>query len=416
SYIDRQVISLLVEPIKASLRLSDTQLGLMQGVSFSLFYVAATLPLAWLADRGNRPALMAGCVAGWSVMTMLCGAAGNFWQLLLARVGVAVGEAGLPGAALTVMADRFEPKRLARATSVFMLAPFMGGGLALLGGGALYAATAGWDMPSLPGIGTVERWQLVFILTGAPGLLAAAALLLIADPRRGNAAVRAQAGPNLASFLRQEWRFVSLYILSVALTSMLLSTYISWLPAAMMRAHGLNEQSVGLLFGPIYFLAGAAGTLVAGMVVSRGSGNDPVGFTLRFMRISVTILLPVAIAGPQMPMLALELPLMGLAIFLISSVIGLSSLPLQYVVPRHLRAQAIAFMGMVSAMIGTGIGPLAAGVLSDRLGFTAQPLSMALSLIAALSLPLVFVMLRAAGRRHARMLASLPLAISKVPA
>lgn len=409
SYIDRQVISLLVQPIKASLGLSDTQLGLLQGVSFSLFYVAATLPLAWLADRGNRPVIMAACVAGWSVMTMLCGAAMNFWHLLLVRAGIAIGEAGLPGAALTIMADRFDPHRLASATSVFMLAPFIGGGAALVGGGALYAATAAWQMPILPGIGQLERWQLVFILLGAPGLLVAAALLLITDPRRGRGPLPRENRTNLPGFLRREWRFVGPYILAIALTSMLLSTYVSWLPAAMIRAHKVDELSVGVMFGPVFFLAGAAGTLIAGIIVSRGSSRDPVGFTLRFMRTSIAILWPIAIAGPLMPNLTLELVLMGLALFLISSVIGMSTLPLQFVAPKHLRAQAIAFLGMIAALIGTGFGPLIAGVLSDHLTFSAQPLSMALSLIAAVSAPLSVLMLYAAGRRHARVAAA-PLA------
>ncbi|MFA7555742.1 MAG: MFS transporter [Spongiibacteraceae bacterium] len=138
AYIDRYVLSLLVNPVKESLLLSDTQIGLIQGVAFSIFYVAATMPLARLSDTGNRPVIIGWCVAVWSLMTMLCGMASSFWQLMLARIGVGIGEAGLPPGSMTMMADSFDNKRLAKATSLFMLGPFIGGGLAFMGGwGAL---------------------------------------------------------------------------------------------------------------------------------------------------------------------------------------------------------------------------------------------------------------------------------------
>ncbi|MEX1147683.1 MAG: MFS transporter, partial [Sphingomonadales bacterium] len=261
SYVDRQIISIMIDPIKDSLGVSDTQIGLMQGVSFSLFYVVASIPLAWLSDRGNRTAVMTFCVAGWSCMTMLCGFAATYWQLFLARIGVAVGEAGLPPAALTNLADMFEARKLALATSIFMLAPFIGGGIALIGGGALYAASESWDV-SVPGFGTLEQWQMVFIIIGAPGLLVAAMIPLMI---RGSGIKQKRhsqtAFTHLLKFYRINWRIVGVFALSIALVIAVMMAYLTWLPAAIMRSKNVDAQTIGTLFGPIYMTAGVLGTL-----------------------------------------------------------------------------------------------------------------------------------------------------------
>lgn len=403
SYVDRQIISLLVGPIKATLGLSDTQMGLMQGVSFSLFYVAATLPLARLADRGSRPKIMGSCIAIWSVMTMLCGFASHFFHMLLARIGVAAGEAGLPPSALTMMADMFDPKRLARATSIFMLAPFVGGGIALLGGGALYGWLEGMDMPSLPGVGTLERWQLVFMIVGAPGLLLAGAVFLLTDPRTTPpTAARKSTTRELAWFILHNWRVCGLYMVATALIVMLFNAHISWMPAAIMRSQGLNEQTIGPLFGPIYLIAGGAGTLIAGAIVGRGA-DDMAGRTMRFMRLGAMLLLPASIAAPLMPSLWSQLACIAAAIFLTSSVVGLASLPFQFIAPPHLRAQSVALLGLASALLGTGLGPLVVGLFSDHVFMSfAQPLSAAVAAIGALAVSSAIVLFFIVIREHER--------------
>lgn len=400
SYIDRQVISLLIDPIKESFGLSDTQIGLMQGLSFSLFYVVASLPLAWLADRGYRAAVVGSCVAGWSAMTSLCGLAQNYWQLFLVRIGVAIGEAGLPPAALTTLADLFDPRRIALPTAIFMLAPFIGGGLALIGGGALYAAAGTWTLPPLPGIGELERWQLVFLVVGAPGVLLAIPVYLVLRRcgRRGIA--RGERSGDALRFLLRHWRFSLAYIVTVSLNVTLLAAYVTWLPAAVMRSKGIDQSEVGALFGPIYLVAGAIGTLGAGLIVTYVGRTDPVRQALAFMRACALVMLPAAVVGPLVPSLWTEMALVGLTVFLISGVNSLSSLPFQYVAPLHLRAQSIAILGLVSASIGTGGGPILAGALSDRLSFAEHPLSLALSLIAGTVLPVMMVLLTVAMRHH----------------
>lgn len=401
SYIDRQILSLLVIPIQGTTGMNDSQMGLLQGVSFSLFYVAASVPLARLADRGNRPRIIGCCVGIWSFMTMLCGLASNFWQLMSARIGVAVGEAALPPAALTFIADQVDRKGLARATSLFMLAPFIGGGLALFLGSMIYEASANWTLPVLPGLGRLERWQLLMILAGLPGLLIGPLVLLTlreSGPRI--VAGEGRSFSDLAEYLGSEWRFQLPYMLTLSLMVMLLNAHIAWMPTAIIRLHEVDAGTMGMWFGPVYLIAGSAGTLTAGWIISRAAGGDMLRRTLQMMRIGTLLLVAPAIAAPFTPDLALTFVAVALAVFFTSAVLSMSSIPFQLGAPRSLRAQMIATSTLVAALLGTGLGPLLVGVMSDLLAGAAQPLSLALSLLAALIVP-AGTLLMGRALRHA---------------
>lgn len=381
SYVDRQVMSLLVTPIKASLGLSDSEIGLLQGISFSLFYVIAAVPLARLADRGDRSRIVAACVAIWSLMTVACGLAQGFWQLMLARIGLAVSEAGLPPAALTLMADTHDRPGLARATSLFMLSPFVGGGIALIGGGALYAALSAGALPW-----GLEPWQALFILAGLPGLLllAPAMLALTREPRAPGAARQAGGSVrDLADFMLGQWRFCIVYMIAIALVVTVLNAHIAWMPTAILRRFPVGEAAMGAGFGSIYVAAGAAGTLVAGWVISRASETRMLDRTLRFMRGGAMLLVPFAVAAPFGPSYLAVVLLAGTAVFFTSAVVSMGSIPFQLVAPTALRAQAIALSSLAAALFGTGLGPLLVGLASDAAAAAGarEPLSMALAIV-----------------------------------
>lgn len=404
AYLDRQIISLLIEPIQQDLAISDTEFGLLQGVSFSLFYVAASLPLAWLADRTRRSFVMSGCVAFWSAMTMACGLAASFWQMMLARIGVAVGESGLTPAALATLSDRFDRRLLASATAFYMLAPFVGGGLALGAGGALYSWAQRPATLAIPLFAGFSSWQIVFLVIGAFGLVPAAALLLIRDrPVRV-----AEKGPEpsrgfgeVFAIFRRHWKIYMTFQLAIAIVMVLLSSYVTWLPAAIMRSKEIDEAQVGSMFGPIYFLSGTIGTLSAGFLVTKLAGDDPVRTVMRYMLLMLALLWPLASVGLLTDSLEVELAMVGAALFLVSSVTSLSSLSFQYITPRHLRAQAIAIMAMVAALFGTGLGPVVAGVMSDQLASFAHPLSASLAIIGFFTTPVAMALIWIALRYHA---------------
>jgi MFS family permease len=285
---------------------------------------------------------------------------------------------------------------------MFMLAPFIGGGLALGGGGALYSAVKQWDRSSLPLLGHLEPWQIVFFLVGVPGFVAAGLLLLIVDRAAPKGVTRVGTWA-VFGFFRREWRFAAVYSFTMGMVMTLMSGYVTWLPAAIMRSQGIDERTLGALFGPIYLIAGAAGTLSAGIIIMYRGGVDPVRAVLRYMCTVSVILWPIAALGLMASVLWQELALMGFALFLISSVTSLSSLPFQYVTPRHLRAQSIGLLSMAAALFGTGLGPVLAGFLSDRLTFAAQPLSLALSLIGGVIVPVIVLLLVFLLRQHARL-------------
>ncbi|MDP9086121.1 MAG: hypothetical protein M3N02_05065, partial [Pseudomonadota bacterium] len=306
-------------------------------------------------------------------------------------------------AALSTLADRFDRRRLATATSFFMLAPFVGGGLALGAGGALFNWAKKVDRAALPLVGGIEDWQLVFLIVGMVGVVPSMLLLLISD-RKTTRPTAAEHGTmnELLGMFRRDWRIYMLYQLAMATMMVLVASYVTWLPAAIMRSKGINEGQIGSLFGPIYLVCGASGTLSAGVVVMMRAGTDPVRTVIRYMLTMLVLLWPVASFGLLTSSLPVELALMGFALFLVSSVISLSSLPFQYLTPRRMRARAMALMAMVTALFGTGLGPVLAGWLSDHLTGFSHPLSIAMALIGAVCVPIVIGLLAVVYRAHAR--------------
>lgn len=402
SYVDRQVMSLLVTPVKAAFGASDGDIGVLQGVSFSLFYVAASLPLAWLADRTDRARLAAICIAVWSVMSIVCGLSQSFAQLSLARIGLAMAEAGLPPAALTLMADLHDRRGLARATSLFMLAPFVGGGLALFVGGGLYVKLATAPLPW-----GLSGWQALFMLAGLPGLLLAPLVIgLLRDPRPVHHPDQQLQVHGLLAFLRAEWRFCLPYMLALGLAVTVLNAHTAWLPSAILRRFAVGEGVMGSSFGVVFLVAGALGTLGAGWNLARGAEAKMLGRATGQMQGAACLLVPSALLVPLVPTLAMTLLLAAVAVFCTSAVLSMGSLPFQIAAPLALRARLIALSGLVASLIGTGLGPLAVGLASDaaaRAG-VAQPLSVALATVgggAATAAALLMMLARRAALSRA---------------
>ena len=190
SYVDRSILTLLVEPIKRDIDVSDTQVSLLHGFAFALFYTLMVLPIGRLADRRHRVGIIAVGVALWSVMTAVCGIARTFTHLFLARVGVGFGEAALNPAAYSLIADYFRPHLISRATSTYVMGTYLGFGIAYMVGGTIVGAVA--DRPDivLPVLGAVAPWQTVFFYVAAPGLLVLVLLATIRSPCAATACAR----------------------------------------------------------------------------------------------------------------------------------------------------------------------------------------------------------------------------------
>ncbi len=267
SYVDRIIINLLVEPIKADLAISDTQFALLTGVAFGLFYTVMGLPLGRLADRRSRRGLVAAGVFLFSLATIASGLAKTYWQLFLARVGVGVGEAAITPAAYSLIADLFPPERLGRAMAVFTMSAFVGIGLAYIGGGAAIAWLTRLGEIELPVVGALEAWHLAFLIAGVPGLLVAPLAFAFAEPiRRG---LKGAAELPLRDVAREvAARRDALIPLFAGYCMVTLAGYAGavWTPAFFIRTYGWTAGETGLWWGLVSLIFGPLGAIAGGWI------------------------------------------------------------------------------------------------------------------------------------------------------
>lgn len=249
SFVDRQLLVLLIEPVQQDLGVSDVQFSLLSGLAFTFFYTLVGIPLASVADRHSRRNLIAISIFVWSVMTALCGLARSFAGLFLARIGVGIGEAGLTPAAYSMLGDSFPPERRGRAMATYTMGSNTGLGLALIVGGGI----AQWALTASPvRIGadfTLQGWQIAFFLVSLPGPLLALLFLLVREPVRQEKSTEVGASASLTGFFRQRWRVFLLLCLGYTLTTVSFSVYLTWTPAFFGRAYGWNPAQVGSSFG-----------------------------------------------------------------------------------------------------------------------------------------------------------------------
>jgi MFS family permease len=402
SYLDRYLISLLVEPIKRDLLLSDTQISLLQGFAFAIFYVLLGLPFGALVDRSNRRAILVAGVALWSAMTMACGLAGTFTELFVARAGVGIGEACLAPAAYSLIADYFRPAARGRAMGVYNVANYIGTGASLLIGGIVISLVGQASAAALPLVGEVASWKAVFLIVGAPGLAVAVWLLTVHEvPRKqiGNTRGRGAAVAQLYAHLRQHpAAYLALYTVST-MTAFVGLTIAVWGPTFFIRQLGVPPAQVGLHLGPVTAIAGVLGSLSSGILsdwlVRRG---------LLVGRFLVPLVWwPIAIVAlPQISMARSELvALAGTALLAFGSGIGLASVPpmIQDITPNQLRGQATAMHFIFSGLLGMGVAPTLIALVTDHVFHDPKALSASLLIVL---LPVTAVGLSASllGRSH----------------
>lgn len=394
SLMDRQILSLMVEPIKRDLQITDFQVGLLQGIVFALFYCIAGLPLGWLADRyARRPVIWAG-VAVWSMAASACGMATTYLNLVLARMFVGVGEASLSPAANSMLADLFRPARLALAFSVLSVGASIGNGLALgLGGMIVDFADKGGTL-SLPFFGELYSWQFVFLITGLPGLLLCWLIFLVPEPvRRSRMSTQQNAGFGLTlKFVKKNWKFFTTHFVGFGLFSIVAWSYISWLPTFMIRKYGWDVGQVSLPLAFIIALGGICGTVASGALVDAwfGRGRKDAHFRMyAFISLGVAVIGAIAFQMPNPYLfLALSVPVASTIILAPTATAAL-----QIVTPNEMRGQVNALFLLVMNGVGLGLGPPLVGAITDflfhdeaRVGDSMSIVCLTLGPLAALAL------------------------------
>ena len=383
--IDRQILTLLVQPIKRDLGLSDTQLSLLIGLAFAVLYTVAGIPIARLADRKPRRTIIALGIFFWSVMTFLCGLANTYWQLFLARVGVGVGEAALQPSAYSMLSDYFPPKKLGRAIGTYSIGLFVGGGLALVLGGAVIGALSGTESTELPILGQVRNWQLAFIVVGAPGvLLTLLFMLTVEEPARRGISASASSDTDsgeLRRFLRDNRATVFFIISAFSMGGIAVVGYLAWVPEFLRRSFGWNMAQIGFVFGSLMAVVGTTGTLFGGWFVDRLAQRGYRDAPVRASIIAFAFLVPAAIVAPTMPTAETSLVVLGVFLFFVGMQQGYSPVALQLITPNQLRAQVIAVYFFIAQIVALGLGPTFIAIVTDYVFGTDMALAWSLTLV-----------------------------------
>lgn len=358
NYIDRQIVTILQEPIKADLGLSDTQLGLMTGLSFALFYATMGVPIARLADRHSRTKLIAGAITLWSVMTAACAAAGNFWTMLACRMGVGVGEAGLSPPAHSLISDYYEPEKRATALGIYSAGIQIGVMLGFLLGGV---------------INHYFGWQMAFLIVGLPGLLLAALIrFTLPEPPRGqfdgaaqpSASADAEAG--MLATMATLWRLPAFRYAALAcgFHTLVLYGHGHWSPPYLARVQGMALTDIALWLALFSAVPGALGIWLSGILADRLDRRSPRG-RLWVASGSLVLLIPFEVAYVLADTVETALAMSAVTHFLGGVYLAPTIAFAHAQVGPRLRASASAMLLLGLNLIGLGIGPLLVGSLSD---------------------------------------------------
>ena len=389
SYIDRQVINLLVEPIKADLGVSDVQISLLQGFSFALFYAVLAIPLAWISDRYNRKIVILVGLVCWSGATFASGLAGVFAVLFVARMFIGVGEATLSPAGFSIISDYFSKAKLPGPISVFTGSGFVGSGIALILGGYLYATLAEMGTTTLP-FGTFEPWQLTFMCVAMLSVPLFFLMLTIREPVRrdgAGAAVKEEGAPALEIFDfvgRHKGVFLPLFLGFSCLAGAQYGLG-AWAPSYFIRVHEWTQLEVGQMFGPVLMVAGPLGVISGGFAAERMLARGIDDATLRLPMIAVLAALPFAIAFPLVASPLLALGLLGLVTFLGTIPFGAGVATFPLVTPNRMRAQVMALYLLIANLLSYSLGPTLIALITDHVFADEKAINFSL----AIAVPLV---------------------------
>jgi len=392
SQFDRTVINLMVDPIKAEFGLNDTAFGALQSIAFGIFYVLACIPLGRLADNGNRKMLLAVCLTLWSVFAMASGLARSYWTLFLTRIGVAVGEASLTPAGLSMLSDHFPPERLGRPVAGYLMSAPVGQGLAFIGGGSLLAALAGSDLITTGWLAGFEPWQAAFIIVGAPGLLLVPLFLLIPEPKRRGARTEGLTAGETARLIGAMWRALVPMFIGFAMVLLFSYSIAIWTPALLERVHGWDAERIGWGFGSVLIIFGMTGVLVGGWandwLAAKGHRDAPLKVAAAGFAIGGTA----GVIAPLMPTAELTLAALAVALFFGQMPFPCAATSLQLIVPNRARAQISAVYVTFTTLVGLSVGPTVIGLMNDFV-FGPENIDQSMAVVIGCATPVMVVMM-----------------------
>lgn len=371
SFIDRNIMSVLIGPIRQDFNISDFQYSLLHGFAFSMFYITLGLPIARLADKYPRFNIISIGVLLWSFMTCICGFTKNFISLFLARMGVGVGEAALSPAAFSILSDIYPKEKLPQATAIYSLGITIGGGLAYILGGIVYEYFATVNLDAFLFFGSLQPWQMTFFAVGLPGFLIALCLKCLPEPPRTLNQTPSYTEENNSSiydvleFFKSNWQVYIGIIGSMSLMSVLGYGIMAWYPELLIRIYNIDRSLAGSHFGLVFIVAGSAGALLGGWLCSRLISRGVIDAPVRII-ICVSILwaIPTLIA-PFSNSSELAMIMAWPIVFFLNSYFGIGVSAIVLATPYDMRAQASAILLFFTNLFGLTFGPTAVAILTD---------------------------------------------------
>jgi MFS family permease len=367
SFLDRQILALMVGPIQEDLMLSDTQMSLLMGLAFSIFYIFMAVPLGRLADNSVRRNIIVGGVTLWSLMTAVCGLAGSYWHLFLARMGVGVGEATLTPSATSMIADYFPSGARGKALATYNAGVSLGTGFAMVFGGLIITYVSTSERHVLPIVGSVAAWQYVFFLVALPGLLVVLLMLTVREPARQETSAAAQnlSFRDVLTYLYGRRKIYIPLFLGMSVNTIVGYALFSWIPTSFARVHGWTMGDIGLGYGLIILATGPLGVFIAGSLIDKLHRAGQHNAELKVALLSIAICLPGVVYLPlaatgQAALIAMIPASIGPAMTTASGSIAVIN-----VTPNQIRGQTMALYLLTISLLGLSLGPTAVALLTD---------------------------------------------------
>jgi len=376
AFVDRQVVAIVVEPMKADLGASDTQIGWLYGV-FALFYALAALPIAGIADKRSRTNLIAVGIFLWSLMTIACGLGKSYWLIFLARIGVGVGEATLTPATTSLVGDYFQREKIPLALSIYQTGAIIGSGLAFLIGGFVLGYVENATPLVLPVIGTLNPWQQTFVYVGLPGFFLAIVFWILKEPTRRTHPANSESSPNalvnqkllsadLLLFYKAHRTTLILHHLGFLSLVLMGYAFVFWSVTYFVRVHDMVPSDASIAFGWVFLLAGPIGPIAVAMAAQRLRAKGRMDANIVTGMIGGLLVIPVIVLIQFAPNATVALALYVPAMILVNSPFGIAAAALPMIAPPQLRAR-VAAVYMLTGSVGMLFGPPLAGFFNEHL-------------------------------------------------
>ena len=401
SYIDRQVITLLVEPMRRDFGIGDTEVSLLLGFAFAVFYAVMAIPAGRLADRYSRVTLIVVSVIFWTFATLWCMVAEGYRGLFIARMLVGLGEAALIPAGFSLLSDYFRPGKLGLATSTVTGASFLGSGIALAAGGYIISRLPAAEFVSLPIVGDIRSWQLAFGFASIPSVIFLGLFLFVREPARTGRVVTENKSISMLDalkYLRADKALWSSVFIGMAMIGAFQYGLTAWVPTFFIRSYGWNTAEIGQLYGAVFLICGTSGTLTGGWLCDRlfqTFGRRTFVVTpLLSASLSVPLVLGFALGGSGLVSAIMLVPLT----FVGTIAFGAAIASIPSLAPNQIRGQLVAVYMLFSTIIGQGCGPWLIAVFTEQVMGDPQALNVSLGVVGASLLVLASLILWGGAR------------------